>query len=175
MGCVASKLEEMEAMAMCLGCTDLLVDMICHHYAIVEAHFAYAFSLCFVSAFFHCFFVSSSYATHDGPIIAGAYPFSPVQRWWRRYFSLDIFLDFFEIDSRLVLMLIWELIGRERWWWRWWSSGSGVRAELEGPYCDSCSNDGVEFGWWWCLFSFSIYWLSLSPQWRREVEKKGRR
>lgn len=59
MGCSGSKLEELEAVALCRGRTDLLADAIRQRYALADAHAAYVISLRSVGISLHRFLDSS--------------------------------------------------------------------------------------------------------------------
>lgn len=60
MGCSGSKLEELEAVALCRGRTELLGDAIRHRYALADAHAAYALSLRSVGVSVHRFLDSNN-------------------------------------------------------------------------------------------------------------------
>ncbi|KAJ6829662.1 uncharacterized protein M6B38_356530 [Iris pallida] len=60
MGCVGSKLEELEAVALCRDRTELLAEAIRHRYAFADAHAAYADSLRSVCVSLHRLLEASS-------------------------------------------------------------------------------------------------------------------
>ncbi|KAK1274411.1 hypothetical protein QJS04_geneDACA009717 [Acorus gramineus] len=69
MGCAGSKLDDLEAVALCKSRSELLHEAIDHRFALADAHLSYLRSLRSLASSLHLFFSSSSSAAPPSPLL----------------------------------------------------------------------------------------------------------